>query len=41
MTKQNNASPTTQEFIDELNSTLPSGCTPWKLGLDGYPTLDF
>ena len=31
----------TQEFIDELNSTLPAGCTPWKLGLDGYPTLDF
>jgi hypothetical protein len=31
----------TQEFIDELNSTLPTGCTPWKLGTDNYPTLDF
>jgi len=31
----------TQAFIDELNSTLPTGCTPWKLGTDNYPTLDF
>ena len=31
----------TQAFINELNATLPAGCTAWKLGLDGYPTLDF
>ena len=30
-----------QAFVDLLNANLPAGCTPWKLGLDGYPTLDF
>ena len=30
-----------QAFVDLLNANLPTGCTPWKLGLDGYPTLDF
>lgn len=30
-----------QSFVDLLNATLPAGCTAWKLGLDGYPTLDF
>lgn len=31
----------TQAFVDLLNLNLPSGCTPWKLGTDNYPTLDF
>ena len=31
----------TQAFVDLLNATLPTGCTPWKLGTDNYPTLDF
>jgi len=31
----------TQAFVDLLNATLPAGCTPWKLGTDNYPTLDF
>ena len=30
-----------QAFVDLLNATLPTGCTPWKLGTDNYPTLDF
>lgn len=31
----------TQEYVDLLNLNLPSGCTPWKLDTDNYPTLDF
>ncbi len=31
----------TQAFVDLLNANLPAGCTPWKLGTDNYPTLDF
>ena len=30
-----------QAFVDLLNANLPAGCTPWKLGTDNYPTLDF
>ena len=30
-----------QAFVDLLNAKLPAGCTPWKLGTDNYPTLDF
>ena len=30
-----------QAFVDLLNVNLPAGCTPWKLGTDNYPTLDF
>lgn len=29
--------------IESMGSyqNLPAGCTPWKLGTDNYPTLDF